>query len=89
MSVNIDDNHFETIENGVKYNIEYLENKVVVTKDNGDVVEITIGDNSRDGSVISRDLLPLLKRAPGSFYFNLNKYGLQKIYIDNNIKNNA
>ena len=89
----IDKNHFKTIENGVEYNIEYKLNKVVVTRDDGKTVTVHIGANdilkypalSRlFGGVLSKDLLPVLKQMPGSFYFDINKYGLNKIGRDIN-----
>ena len=81
----LDENTFESIENGTTYNIKYLKDKVISEKQNGDKVEIPIVPNGEDG--LSRDLLPILKQLPGSMYFDIQKMGLNKIAIckDNNL----
>ena len=93
----INGKHFVTIENGVKYDIQYKthilgHNEIVVTRSDGASVSISVGKNSIDSSaVLSKDLLPLLKQMPGSFYFDIDQYGLEKVglNIDNVQKNNA
>ena len=88
----INENHFISIENGVKYDIRYYEDKVVVTKDNGEKVEISIGENGiNTKNVLSKDLLEVLKQLPGSIYFKIDKYKLNKIgkEIDNVSEENA
>lgn len=86
----IDDNHFQSIENGITYDIQYYDEKVVVTKDSGETVEISIGDNAMDSpGVLSRDLLSTIKQLPGSAYFEINNLGLKKIFIGDGIINNA
>lgn len=86
----INDRHFITIENGVKYDIQYRSNfkgseEVFVTRSDGETVSILIGDNSESSNaVLSKDLLPLLKQMPGSFYFDINKFGLKKIGLEIN-----
>ena len=88
----IDENNFITTENGVEYKIEYTDDEVTVTNNNtGETVTITIGENKDDTSVLSKDLLPLLKEMPGSFYFAIDKYGLEKVglNIDDVEDNNA
>ncbi len=76
----IDDSHFETIENGVKYNIVYLYDKVLVMRDDGESVSIEIGGNEENSSgILSRNILPLIKQLPGSAYFAIDKFGLKKI----------
>ena len=89
----IDDNHYSTVENGVKYDIQFKENEVTVTRDDGKSVSISLGDNSVDSSdaVLSKDLLPILKKMPASFYFDMKEYGLKKIglEIDDVEENNA
>ncbi|MBR2430306.1 hypothetical protein IKB17_02435 [bacterium] len=71
----INENHFISEENGVKYDIKYLENKVVVTRDDGEIAEVSIGENG----VISNESLYLTKLLPGSIYFDIKKYCLNKI----------
>ncbi len=87
----IDENHFKTIENGVEYNIEYQEDKVVVTRSDGKKVTVDIGKNSISripafsrifSGALSKDLLPLLKKMPGSFYFDINEFKLNKIGVE-------
>ena len=73
------ENHFISIENGVKYDIKYYDDKVVVTKDNGEKVEISIGENGAKNAVLSKDLLPIIKQLPGSIYFKIDKYKLKAI----------
>ena len=73
----IDENHYKTNENGVEYDIKYFDDKVIVTRSNGEQVVVEIGENGN--SVISRDLLPMLKQMPGSLYFDIDKYGLKQI----------
>lgn len=88
----IDENHFESVENGVKYDIQYTKDKVKVKKDNGETVEISIGDNEVGSKgIISRDLVHLTKRLPGSAYFDIKHGKLEKIGmdIDDVRKNNA
>lgn len=76
----IDENHFTSTENGVKYDIQYFEDRVVVTKNNSESVEISIGNNgSNTEGILSKELLPILKQMPGSIYFKIKKYGLKKI----------
>ncbi len=84
----IDNNHFETIENGVKYDIVYKPDRVIVTKENGEVVTIKIGKNDEYApEVLSQELIPILKQMPGSIYFAIDKYKLQKIGKNiNNVK---
>lgn len=76
----IDENHFETTENGITYDIKYFEDKVVVIKNGNESAEIKIGDNAKgtDG-VLSKEILPLLKHLAGSTLFSISKYGLNKI----------
>ena len=89
----IDDNHYSTVENGVKYDIQFKENEVTVTRSDGKSVSISLGNNSVNSSdaVLSKDLLPILKQMPASFYFDMKEYGLKKIglEIDNVGENNA
>ena len=78
----IDKNHFKTVENGVEYDIQYNvdakgNGTVKVTRGDGEVVELTVGENNV--AIISKDLLPMLKKMPGSFYFDIKNYGLEKI----------
>ena len=84
--------HFQTIENGVTYDIQYGQDEVTVTRGDGETVKVSIGGNTNwQKGVLSRDLLPMLKGIPGSFYFDIDKYGLTKIGMDINSvrKNNA
>ena len=80
----IDNNHYSTVENGVKYDIQFKENEVTVTRDDGKTVSISLGNNSVDSSnaVLSKDLLPILKKMPASFYFDIKEYGLKKIGLE-------
>lgn len=85
----LDENHFKTIENGTKYYIQYkdslLGSFVRVSASDGRVVAIMIGGNSESApGVLSRSLLPLLKRMPGSFYFDIENKGLKKIGLSIN-----
>ena len=76
----------------MKYDISYYEDKVVVTKDNREKVEISIGENGiNTKNVLSKDLLEVLKQLPGSIYFKIDKYKLNKIgkEIDNVSEKNA
>ncbi|MBO5738651.1 hypothetical protein J6R97_04855 [bacterium] len=76
---------FESIENGKKYLMEYFPNKVVVTKEGEAPIEISIGENDVNSEgVISKDLLHLVKQLPGSTLYNLHKYGVLKIWINEN-----
>ena len=78
----LDDCHFKTTENGTEYYIQYndsaLGNYVRVTSSDGRQVMLPIGNNfTLSSGVLSKRLLPLLKRMPGSFYFDIDKYGLK------------
>ncbi len=78
----ISDNHYRSIENGVTYDIVYQNDKVVVTRNDGSQVEISIGDNDINApGVISRSALPVMKQLPGSVYFKIKEFGLKKIGI--------
>jgi hypothetical protein len=76
---------FESIENGKKYLMEYFPNKVVVTKEGETPFKISIGENDVNSEgIISKDLLHLVKQLPGSTLYNLHKYGVLKIWINEN-----
>ena len=82
----IDDNHFISIENDKRYDIVYFDDKVTVTqKDNKtgnelDKVTLEIGENESKTSLLSKDLLRLLKKLSGSAYFDIAKSNT-KIYL--------
>ena len=82
----IDDNHFISIENDKRYDIVYFDDKVTVTqKDNKtgnelDKVTLEIGENKSKTSLLSKDLLRLLKKLSGSAYFDIAKSNT-KIYL--------
>ncbi|MDO5307212.1 MAG: hypothetical protein Q4E83_05580 [bacterium] len=82
----IDDNHFISIENDKRYDIVYFDDKVTVTqKDNKtgnelDKVTLEIGENESETSLLSKDLLRLLKKLSGSAYFDIAKSNT-KIYL--------
>ena len=83
----LDDCHFKTTENGTEYYIQYndsaLGNYVRVTSSDGRQVTLPIGNNfTLSSGVLSKRLLPLLKRMPGSFYFDIDKFGLKKIGLE-------
>lgn len=81
----LSDNKYESIENGKKYSMEYFPNKVVVTKEGEAPIEITIGDNDVNAEgVLSKDLLSLIKKLPGSTLYNIHKYGILKIWQNEN-----
>lgn len=82
----IDNNHYSTVENGVKYDIQFKKDKVTVTRDDGKSVSISLGNNSVGlfNAVLSKNLLPILKNMPGSFYFDIKEYKLKKIGLDIN-----
>lgn len=89
----IDDNHFETVENGQKYSIEYQEDKVIAKKvdNNGEIideVQLSIGD-VENGAKLSKDLLTSLKQMNGSTYFNIEKFGLENINMKPELDYNA
>ncbi len=78
----IDENHFKSIENGTEYDINYSDKNVKVTKDDGDEVNISIGENEiNSNGVISKELVPLTKQLPGSIYFDIDKFNLTKIGV--------
>ncbi len=83
----LDDYHFKTTENGTEYYIQYndnaLDNYVRVTASDGRQVILPIGNNfTLSSGVLSKRLLPLLKRMPGSFYFDIDNFGLKKIGLE-------
>ena len=73
----IDENHFESTENGVKYDIQYSKDKVAVKNENGETFELSIGENG----VLDENMLPLLKQLPGSMYVAISKFGLKRLNI--------
>lgn len=87
----IDENHFKTNENGVEYDIKYSSSSVTVTRQDGEKVSIKIGSSTSRFGVLGKELLPILKKMPGSFYFKIKEYGLNKIgkEINNVSENNA
>ena len=81
----IDSNHVVSIENGKKYEIEYQADKIIVTKDNGEKVELSIGSNEIDSEgIISKDLLPIIKMLPGSALCDIKEFGLKKLWLNTN-----
>ena len=77
----IDENHFQTIENGVTYDMRYDGDKLVVTKDNGEQVEFTISNDDNiqrygfdSSGFIPEELFPVVKHLPGSILFDMKKY---------------
>ena len=84
----IDNNHAVSIENGMKYEIEYQTDKITVTKDNGEKVELSIGSNERESEgIISKDLLPIIKMLPGSVLCDIKEFGLKKVWLNTNKAN--
>ncbi len=98
-----DDNHFRSIENGKIFDITYSNDKVTViqkdSKDNEEKrIELNIGDNNSKTSLLSKDLLPLLKNLPGSAYFIIantktkiileNSHLIKRAHLEYNAKNN-
>ena len=81
----IDNNHVVSIENGMKYEIEYQTDKITVTKDNGEKVELSIGSNEIESEgIISKDLLPIVKMLPGSALCDIKEFGLKKLWLNTN-----
>lgn len=81
----IDSNHVVSIENGMKYEIEYQADKIIVTKDNGEKVELSIGSNEIESEgIISKDLLPIVKMLPGSALCDIKEFGLKKLWLNTN-----
>ena len=81
----IDSNHVVSIENGMKYEIEYQTDKITVTKDNGEKVELSIGSNEIESEgIISKDLLPIVKMLPGSALCDIKEFGLKKLWLNTN-----
>ena len=79
----IDNNHAVSIENGMKYEIEYQTDKITVTKDNGEKVELSIGSNEIESEgIISKDLLPIVKMLPGSALCDIKEFGLKKLWLN-------
>lgn len=79
----IDENHYLSVENGVEYDIRYFEDKIVVTSQDGNRVELPIVDNGDEG--ISRDLIPLMKQLPGSALMDIDKFKLEGIAVSYDI----
>jgi len=80
----IDENHFQTIENEIQYDIIYSDDQVQVTRSDGQRVTLSIGKNTKNsGAVLSEDLVPLLKQMPGSFYFDIENLNLGRIIMGN------
>ena len=84
----LDENHFQSVENGETYDIQFSEDKIVVKKDNGETVELKIDD--RDSKLyIDPKIVPLLKGLPGSILFDMDEFGLKEIGVGiNNVKEN-
>ena len=81
----IDSNHIVSIENGMKYEIEYQTDTIIVTKDNGEKVELSIGSNEIESEgIISKDLLPIVKMLPGSALCDIKEFGLKKLWLNTN-----
>ena len=79
----IDNNHAISIENGMKYEIKYQTDKITVTKDNGEKVELSIGSNEIESEgIISKDLLPIVKMLPGSALCDIKEFGLKKLWLN-------
>lgn len=91
----LDEDHFKTTENGIEYYIQYnkdaLGHYVRVSSSNNKKTVLLIGSNSTlSPEVLSKNLLPLLKRMPGSFYFDIDEQGLKKIGLEiNNVRANS
>lgn len=82
----IDENHFQSVENGETYDIQFSEDKIVVKKDNGETVEFKIDD--RDSKLyINPNIVPLLKQLPGSILMDIDKASLAEIGVGiNNVE---
>ena len=82
----IDENHFQSVENGETYDIQFSEDKIVVKKDDGKTVELKIGD--RDSKLyIDPKIVPLLKGLSGSILFDMDEFGLKEIGVGiNNVQ---
>lgn len=85
----LDEEHFKTTENGTKYYIQYnnstLGTYARVTIPDGRNTILFIGGNSELApGILSKELLPLLKRMPGSFYFDIDRHNLKKVGLDIN-----
>lgn len=76
----IDKNHFQSVENGVPYDIQFTGNKIVVTRGDSETVELPI-DNSDSSIYIHENIVSLLKKLPGSALFNMSKFSLAEIGV--------
>lgn len=76
----IDENHFQSVENGETYDIQFSEDKIVVKKDNGETVELKIDDPNAK-TYIHSNIVPLLKNLPGSILMDIDKVSLSEIGV--------
>lgn len=76
----IDGNHFQSVENGETYDIQFSEDKIVVKKDNGETVELKIDDPNAK-TYIHSNIVPLLKNLPGSILMDIDKVSLSEIGV--------
>lgn len=90
----IDENHIQSTENGVVYDMkfDFFKGKVTVSQMNEDnVVDIVTREFGTDSDQIAPELYPVMKQLPGSLFFEMrdlhfNQIGLVK---DESQKNNA
>ena len=85
--VRLDENHYTSSLDGQIYDMKFSNDGVTVSKldDEGKPFEtITLGTD-----VLDTQLMGLFKQLPGDTFFLIHKIGLNRIYLDESVQNNA
>lgn len=79
----IDENHFQSSINGQKYNMQYSDSGIKISKldSNGKVIETV----NLDTTQVDKDLIPLLKEMPGDMLIKLKTMGTKIKKIDSSL----
>jgi len=100
----LDDNHYQSVENGITYDIEYTQGKIIVKNSNREMTEIPIIDHNLLSTYeemlvdidnfphgVSDEIIQSVKKLDGSTLMSINKFGLKLLCISRDAahKNNA
>ena len=83
----IDENHYTSSVNGQKYDTQFVDDRVIVSKvdKNGNKTEtIELGSD-----ILDSQLKDLYKQLPGDYFFKIKEIGLKKVSINTDIQDNG
>ncbi len=83
----IDENHYTSSLNGQKYDTQFIDDKIIVSKVDNNINKTQTIELGSD--ILDPKLKDLYKQLPGDFFFKIKETGLNNIDLEPSIHNNA